>query len=121
LLLVQGVHNEICTGWLLTGQPISVTPDWSEQTITAVPDESQWKCLGSRHDRTDYYGSNPLKTVLGDVNADILLVLYPLDVAPMGPIDGDPHHLRPEKDYPVWRSRLPEGYVMLDKIQIDFP
>ena len=54
------------------------------------------------------------------MNTDILLVLHPLDVAPMGPLDGDPHRLRPEKDYPVWRSRLPEGYVWLDEVQIEF-
>jgi len=60
----------------------------------------------------------PLATVLGDVNVDILFVLHPLDIEPMGPIDGDRHHLRPEKDYPVWRSRLPEGYVLLDEISI---
>lgn len=120
LLLCQGVHGGICSGWLLTGQPFRVTPDWGEQTVTAVSDPDQWVCLGSRHDRTDFYGTNPLPTVLGDVNADILLVLHPLDVVPMGPIAGDPHRLRPEKDYPVWRSRLPEGYVLLDEVQIDF-
>jgi len=59
--------------------------------------------------------------VLNDVNTDILLVLTPLNIEPMGPIDGDPHILRPEKDYPVWRSRLPEGYVWLDTVEIDFP
>ena len=110
----------ICSGWLLTGQPFRVTPDWSEQTVTLVPDPAQWKCLGSRHDRTDFYGEIPLATVLRDVNTDILLVLHPLDVAPMGPLDGDPHRLRPERDYPVWRSRLPEGYVWLDEVQIEF-
>lgn len=120
-LLVQGVHGGICSGWLLTGQPIPVTPDWSTTTIECVPDEREWKCLGSRHDRVDYYGKLPLETVLGDVNADILFVLHPLDVAPMGPLAGDPHILRPERDYPVWRSRLPEGYVMLDEIKIEFP
>lgn len=120
LLLCQGVQEGICSGWLLTGQPIKVTPDWSEQTIVAVPDPAQWKCLGSRHDRTDYYGVLPLPVILGDVNADILLVLHPLDVVPMGPLAGDPHRLRPEKDYPVWRSRLPEGYVCLDEVHIDF-
>lgn len=120
LLLCQGVHQGICTGWLLTGQPVTVTPDWSEQTITAGGNESDWTCLGSRHDRRDYYGRTPLQTVLGDVNADILLVLFPLDIAPMGPLRGDPHLLRPEKDYPVWRSRLPEGYVMLDEVRIEF-
>ena len=35
----------------------------------------QWTCLGSRHDRSDFYGRTPLKTVLSDVNANILLVL----------------------------------------------
>jgi hypothetical protein len=120
LLLCQGVQGGICSGWLLTGQPIRVTPDWSEQTIVAVPDPGQWKCLGSRHDRTDYYGALPLPVILADVNADILLVLHPLDVVPMGPLEGDPHRLRPEKDYPVWRSRLPEGYVCLDEVRIEF-
>ena len=86
-----------------------------------MPDEQQWTCIGSRHDRFDYYGRTPLLTALGDANANILLVLSPLDVAPMGSIDGDPHTLRPERDYPVWRSRLPEGYVMLDEVRIEFP
>src|SRR4029077_11747519 len=99
-LLCQGVHDGICTGWMLTGQRIRVTPDWSEQTLHCVLDERQWTCLGSRHDRIDYYGHTPLTTVLGDANADILFVLHPLDIAPMGPPEGDPHRLRPEKDYP---------------------
>lgn len=120
-LLVQGVHDNLCSGWILTGQSLEVTPDWSEQTLTATLDASAWTCLGSRHDRTDFYGTVPLDTILRDVNANILLVLFPLDIAPMGPIDGDPHHLRPEKDYPVWRRRLPEGYVQLDEVRIRFP
>jgi len=97
-----------------------VTPDWSEQTVTLSLDPSQWTCLGSRHDRSDFYGELPLETVLGDVNTDILLVLHPLDIAPMGPLGDDPHRLRPERDYPVWRSRLPEGYVLLDEVAIEF-
>ena len=43
-----------------------------------------------------------------------------LNIVPMGPIDDDLHRLRPEKDYPVWRSELPEGYVLIDDIQIEF-
>lgn len=120
-LLIQGVHNGVCTGWILTGQPINVQEDWSEQRVCAVSDESQWTCLGSRHDRGDFYGRTPLQTVLSDVNANILLVLYPLNVVPMGPISDDPHRLRPEKDYPVWRSQLPEGYVTMDEVRISFP
>jgi hypothetical protein len=121
LLLCQSVNRGICSGWLLTGQPLAVTEDWSEQSIAIVPDESSWTCLGSRHDRTDFYGQLPLRTVLADVNVDILLVLFPLDIAPMGPLPGDPDRLRPERDYPVWRSRLPEGYVMLDEVRLEAP
>lgn len=120
LLLCQAVQQGICSGWLLTGQPLQVTPDWSDQSVIVVPDPAQWTCLGSRYDRTDYYGELPLETVLGDVNTDILLVLFPLTIAPMGPMDGDPHRLRPERDYPVWRSRLPEGYVCLDEVRVEF-
>ena len=120
-LLCQGVHQGVCSGWLLTGQAFEVTSDWSEQTVVCVPDEQQWTCLGSRHDRKDSYGYVPLVTVLGDTNTDILFVLHPLDVAPMGPIEGEPHLLRPERDYPVWRGRLPEGYVMLDEVRIECP
>jgi len=120
-LLCQGAKDGMTSGWLLTGESFEVTTEWSEQTVTAFPDPAQWTCLGSRHDRVDYYGEIPLETILADVNVDILLVLHPLQIEPMGPIDGDAHHLRPEKDYPVWRSRLPEGYVLLDSVRIEFP
>ena len=99
----------------------TVTNDWSESTVQACLDADQWTCLGSRHDRTATYGHRPLETVLADVNTNILLVLFPLDISPMGPLDGDPHTLRPEEDYPVWRRRLPEGYVTLDDVRIEFP
>lgn len=120
LLLIQGTHGDLCSGWLLTGRPFCVTPDWSEQTIVAAPDPAQWTCLGARHDRTDFYGHIPLPTILANVNTNILLVLFPLEIVPMGPLAGDPHILRPERDYPVWRSRLPEGYVTLDTVRIEF-
>ena len=120
VLLCQGSHGGICAGWALTGQPLEVTSDWSTQTITAAADESRWTAMGARHDRADSYGRVPLRTLLADVNANIILVLFPLTIVPMGPFDGDRHILRPEKDYPVWRSRLPEGYVVLDEVRIEF-
>ena len=119
-LLVQATVGQLTSAWVLTGQPIEVTAEWSEQTVVCTPDAAQWTCLGARHDRRDYYGRVDLPTVLHDVNCDIMLVLFPLDIAPMGEIDGDKHVLRAGKDYPVWRSRLPEGYVMLDTVSIDF-
>ena len=119
-LLVQSIQEGICSGWILTGQPFEVTADWTEQTVTAVPDAAQWTSLDSRHDRTDFYGTIELPKVLSQVNTNILLVLFPLNVVPMGPIPDDPRRLRPEKDYPVWRGLLPEGYVLIDDIQIEF-
>jgi len=84
-------------------------------------DPLQWTCLGARHDRQDFYGWLPLEAVLRDVNVNIMFVLFPLDIRPMGPISGDAHRLRAGRDYPVWASALPEGYVQLDTVKIEFP
>jgi len=120
LLLIQATVNRVTSAWVLTGRPFEVTTDWSEQTVPCRPDPKQWTCLEGRHDRRDYYGHVDLHTVMRDVNCDMMLVLFPLSVVPMGEMDGDMHVLRPEKDYPVWCSRLPEGYVMLDTVRIEF-
>jgi hypothetical protein len=120
VLLIQGNVEGITSGWLCTGQPFDVKDSWSEQTIKLAADPANWTALGVRHDRGDMYGVKPLDRVLSDVNVNIMLVLFPLDVAPMGPVDGDPHLLRPERDYPVWRRRLPEGYVTLDEVRVEF-
>ena len=119
ILLVQSSASGVTSGWALKSQPIGVTSQWTEQAINLNPDSSRWICLGSRHDRTKSYGRIDLKTVLQDV-VNIVFILFPLTVVPMGPIPGDPNILRAGKDYPVWRSRLPEGYVMLDEIRIQF-
>jgi hypothetical protein len=119
-LLVQSVQDGVCSGWILTGRPFEVTSEWSKQTIELHLEEAEWTSLKGRHDRQDYYRELPLKQVLTNVNTNILLVLFPLTIEPMGEIAGDRHLLRPEKDYPVWRHRLPEGYVMLDEVEITF-
>ena len=41
VLLAQAQVGEIKVNSVLTGQPIAVEPDWSEQTITLVPDDDQ--------------------------------------------------------------------------------
>ena len=120
LLLIQGNVDDLCSGWLLSAQPLEVTGQWTTQTLILNPDPDQWTPLGSRHDRADMYGVKPLTGVLANVDVNIMLVMFPLDVVPMGDIPGDPHRLRPERDYPVWRSCLPEGYVMIDEVQIRF-
>ena len=55
-----------------------------------------------------------------DLNGDIIFVLFPVDVVPAEPMEGNPHHLRAGEDYEVDRSRLPEGWVMMDTIEIEF-
>ena len=76
--------------------------------------------MGARHDRTDLYGHVDLEKVLAKPY-NIILALIPINVVPMGPLDGDMHKLRPEFDYPVWRSKLPDGYVMIDEVRIEYP
>lgn len=65
----QGVDKRGCTGRILTGQPIKVNSEWSAQRITAFNDGSEWTCLGSRHDRSDFHGRTPLKAVLSDLSS----------------------------------------------------
>jgi hypothetical protein len=120
VLLLQATADSLTSGWVLKAQPIGITADWSEQTLHLAPDPAQWVCLGSRHDRADYYGRIDLKTVLGNVNCNLMLILFPLQIKPMGPAQPERDRLRAGRDYPVWRSELPEGYVILDRVEIDF-
>jgi hypothetical protein len=119
-LLIQGSSGGICSGWALTGQPIALTRDWSDQTIVAKPDPAQWTPLGSRHDRIDTYGKVDLQTILANVNVNIYLILFPVNPVPKGPIQGDPHILRAGYDYPLWQTKLPDGYVAVDTVQIEY-
>ena len=66
------------------------------------------------------FDGNTISATDTNGNVNIMLVLWGVNVAPMGPIDGDMHVLRPERDYPVWRSELPEGYITLHEVKIDF-
>jgi hypothetical protein len=120
VLLVQGRVGERTINSVLMAQPFRVTPEWTEQTITLVPDEAQWKCMGARHDRMDVYGWAPIADLLRNVDTDLILVLHPLDVQPKEPIEGDPHLLRAGTDYEVDQSRLPSGWVMIDEVKIEF-
>jgi hypothetical protein len=104
---------------VLTAQPFAVTPEWSEQIITPVPDQKQWTQLGSHEDAG--YGQGPIEELLRDVNFDLIFILFPLDVRPLRPVQGDHHRLRPGRDCEVDRSRLPEGSVMLHEVRIEYP
>lgn len=120
VLLIQSQQKGICSGWMLTGQPIKVQKTWTEHSLKLTPDASQWTSLGTRPDRADMYGELPLLDVLADVNVNLFLVLFPLDVRPMGDPGGDPDILRPGRDYRVWQAYLPEGYVMVNSVSLHF-
>jgi len=119
-LLLQGSVDGIISGWVLTGQTFTVTPDWSEQSVVCVPDQSHWVSLASRHDRTDTYGEKPFRSILSNVNVNIHLLMFPVKPRPMGRIGGDPHQLRAGRDYPIWPSSIAQGYVEVDRVSIEF-
>jgi hypothetical protein len=121
LLLAQSQVGDRAINSVLTAQPLRVTSDWTEQTITCAADNGQWTCLGSRVSAMDRYGWGPIAPVLKDLNLDIILVLFPLDVVPAAPVAGDMHLRRAGRDYPIDASRLPSGYVMLDEVRIEYP
>jgi len=124
LVLVQAIQAEqMRANYVLTAQPFEVTPQYSEQTITLTPDPNQWVCMGARHDRKKYgpeYGCSSIGEVLGNVDVDIIFVLFPLNVVPVENI-ADKHRLRPCVDYHVEQKFLPKGLIMFDWVKIEYP
>jgi len=122
VLLIQSDLPGVRTNHILLAQPVRVTPEWSEQTLVLEPDDRQWLPMGVRRTGADSssYGNGPIAPSLARVNVNLMLVLFPLEVVPAGPIPGDPHELRAGKDYPIDTSRLPSGWVSLDEVRIDF-
>jgi hypothetical protein len=121
VLLAQGNVGDRTINYILTGQPLEVTPDWSRQSLTLRPDLREWTCLGARHDMLDFYGWEDIAAVLQNVDVDLIFVFFMPDVVPSPPMDGDHHRLRPQRHYPIDETRLPEGVVMLDEVRIEFP
>jgi hypothetical protein len=120
LLHAQAKVGEVYVNQCMIGQPFSIQRDWTEQTIELIPDATQWKSLGTRHDRTAFYGPGDIGDVLRDVNGNIILILYPLDIVPTSPAPADHHLAKAGEDYEIDRDRLPSGYVMLDEVRIAF-
>ena len=120
VLLAQAKVGDRTINYVLTGQPLEVTPHWSEQTLTLAPDLRDWTCLGSRDDRIGFYGWGDIADVLRNLDVDIIFVFFMPDVVPSPPIDGDHHRMRPQIDYPIDESKLPQGVVMLDEVRIEF-
>lgn len=119
-LLIQGMQEGICSGWVLTGQPVTVGKTKTTTALSLQPDPKQWTALGSRHDRRETYGTKPLEKILASVDVNIYFVVFPVFPKPVGPIKGDPHLLRAGRDYPIWPSSITQGYVAFDRVQIDF-
>jgi len=120
VLLAQAKVGERYQNHVLASQPVAVGPEWSRTSLNLAPDDAQWISLGSREDRTATYGHGSIRDVLRCLNADIILVLYPLDVRPLMPLSGDPHAIRAGEDYPVDPAYLPEGSISIRSIEIEF-
>lgn len=119
LFLAQATNGITSANYVLAAQPFTITGDWSEQTITLIPDPNQWLCLGSRHDRSETYGCYDIKDVLNKLNLDFIFVLFPLTIEPVENIE-DKHLLRAGNQYHVKQERLPSGLIMFDWIEIKF-
>lgn len=119
-LLVQGSHNGKVSGWVHSGRPLTVSCDFTEQSVMLTPDPQLWTCLGARSGREEMYGFVPLDTILGNVNVNLYLVVFPVHPRPLGPLAGDPHHLRAGRDYPLWPSSIAQGYIAVDTFRVEF-
>ena len=120
-LWVQADVGDTRPNFALTGQSLTVTPDWSEQTLLLSDDPAQWTCVGGRHDKQELYGYGDIRDALLDVNCDLILVMFPLTVVPIGIPMEMKDHLRTHRDYEPDYTYLPEGFVEFDTIQIEYP
>ncbi len=83
LLLVHSENGGRNVNLVLHTQPFRITREWSEQSVTLVPEPDQWTCLGGRHDMLDTRVCADVDEVLADVNANIMFVLFPLEIVPL--------------------------------------
>ncbi len=121
LLLVHSENGGRNVNLVLHTQPFRITREWSEQSVTLVPEPDQWTCLGGRHDMLDTRVCADVDEVLADVNANIMFVLFPLEIVPLCGDVEHPHKLRAGVDYPVDPDHLPQGLLMFDTVRIEFP
>lgn len=104
VLWVQAGVGARASNWALTSAPLDdalLTGQWEPVVRKLSGGEDAWTCLDQLHMRPDVYECAPLDTVLGDVNADWGLLLYPI------PTPGAP-------------PRLPQGKIMLDELQLQY-
>lgn len=120
-LWVQADIGDTRPNFVLTGQSLTITPEWSEQTLLLTDDPTQWTCAGGRHDLTKLYGYGDIRDALRDVNCDLILVLFPLNVVPLNAPYADRDRLRTNNDYAPDYQYLPSGVIEFDTIKIEYP
>lgn len=120
-LWVQADVGDTRPNFALTGQSLAVTPDWNEQSLLLSDDPAQWTCVGGRHDKQELYGYGDIRDALKDVNCDLILVLFPLNVVPIGVPLEKKDRLRTHRDYEPDYAFLPSGVIEFDTIRIEYP
>lgn len=108
---------------VLHAQPLALSPQWQDHTLHLTPDPAQWTCLGRGPAADlDRYGCGGVDESLANVNVDLILVLFPLQVVPAAPVPpADLHRLRAGVDYPLNPDALPEGWVELGGVELHYP
>jgi len=120
LLLAQAETQKTTANLVLSGQPIPIKHDWSDESIVLADDPAQWTCLGARRGREKEYGCDEVDAVLRDVNCDIIFVLFPLHPKPAVP-GADHPGLYAGLNYPVDQTSLPRGVIQFASVRIDYP
>jgi hypothetical protein len=119
-LWVQADIGNSRPNFVLTGQSLVVTPDWSEQTLLLTDDPAQWTCAGGRHDRMELYTLGDIRDALRDVNCDLIIVLFPLNVVPLDAPLEERDRLRTHSEYEPDYAYLPSGVIEFDTIKIEY-
>jgi hypothetical protein len=120
-VLVQARLPDTTANFVLVGQTFEVTPEWAERQVVLRSDPSDWLCLGARADLSHLYGCGEIADVLCDVNLDLILVLFPLPVRPVAPLAEVIHGVRRQSAFDVDWTALPEGWVEIDTIRVEYP
>jgi hypothetical protein len=119
-LWVQADIGNSRPNFVLTGQSLVVTPDWSEQTLLLTDDPAQWTCAGGRHDRMELYTLGDIRDALRDVNCDLIIVLFPLNVVPLDAPLEERDRLRTHSEYEPDYAYLPSGVIEFDTIKLEY-
>ena len=99
LLVISQIRGKI-VNQALHGQPFRVSEEWSEQFVTLTPDPDMWTCPGECHNLLDTCGHADISKVFADVNVNILLILFPLQVVAACEGVEDLHRSRAGTDLP---------------------